>query len=324
MNDYGLSVLPRYGLSAESQVRVRGALLCRTKDGLRLISEVAQPGTKLELCFELEEQIADLGLLQCDRLLRNEEGKLVTAGEDGRMYLVRCWYPGKECSPTDREDLVRAADALARLHNTAHLPWVKEYQKESLIDEWGRHNRELRRIRKYLKGKKNRNEFEKYLFACSDSFLAYGEETLEKLAASSYEKLRERALRNGSICHGACNQHNILLEKGGEETIVNFEHWSFDVPMADLALFVRKILEKNSWNPKTADLVLNAYSARRPLENEEVEHLMLRLAYPWKYWKIANRYYGNRKVWISAGNLEKLKRLREQEKEWQSLVRNKK
>ncbi len=51
-------------------------------------------------------------------------------------------------------DLIRASDALARLHTAAHLPVKMEYRRESLVEECIRHNVEIRKIRKYLQTKK--------------------------------------------------------------------------------------------------------------------------------------------------------------------------
>ncbi len=114
------------------------------------------------------------------------------------------------------------------------------------------------------------------------------------MKASSYEKLRQRA-DEGAVCHGEFSQHNILLENGRGETAVNFDKWNFDLQVADLGYFMRKNSGK-TWleRARAAERILNAYSARRPLD-EEIETLRLYLSYPWKYWKLANRYYGSRK-----------------------------
>ena len=116
------------------------------------------------------------------------------------------------------------------------------------------------------------------------------------MKASSYEKLRQRADEEGAVCHGEFSQHNILLENGRGETAVNFDKWNFDLQVADLGYFMRKILEKHGWSERAAERILNAYSARRPLDEGEIETLRLYLSYPWKYWKLANRYYGSRKI----------------------------
>ena len=122
MYDYGLSVLSHYGLTASGTMRVRGALLCHTEQGDKLISEFGTAAEKLEQRYLLQCRITESGLLRCDQILRNEEGALATRGDDGGTYIVRNWYPGRECETGNSEDLIRASDALARLHTAAHLP----------------------------------------------------------------------------------------------------------------------------------------------------------------------------------------------------------
>lgn len=314
--DYGLSVLSHYGLLASGTIRVRGALLCHTDQGDKLISEFWTATEKLEQRYLLQRRITESGILRCDQLLRNEEGALVTRGDDGGMYIVRNWYPGRECETGNSEDLVRTSDALARLHTAAHMPVKMEYRRESLVEECVRHNVEIRKIRKYLQKKKKKNEFEKLLLASADPYLEQGEKTAAEMAASSYEKLRKRADEEGAVCHGEFNQHNILLENKKGETVVHFDQWNFDLQVADLSCFIRKIMEKHEWSEHTADRILNAYSARKPLDKDEMENLRLRLSYPWKYWKLANRYYKSRKSWISGRNTEKLKALNAQQADW--------
>ena len=65
-------------------------------------------------------------------------------------------------------------------------------------------------------------------------------------------------------------------------------------------------MEKQGWKERLGDSMLNAYSAISPLEDREIEYLKIRLAYPEKFWKIANSYYHSNKAWISAKSIEKL------------------
>ena len=247
MYDYGLSVLSHYGLTASGTMRVRGALLCHTEQGDKLISEFGTAAEKLEQRYLLQCRITESGLLRCDQILRNEDGALATRGDDGGTYIVRNWYPGRECETGNSEDLIRASDALARLHTAAHLPVKMEYRRESIVEECIRHNVEIRKIRKYLQTKKKKNEFEKLLLASAGPYLEQGERAAAEMKASSYEKLRQRADEEGAVCHGEFSQHNILLENGRGETAVNFDKWNFDLQVADLGYFMRKILEKHGW-----------------------------------------------------------------------------
>ena len=60
---------------------------------------------------------------------------------------------------------------------------------------------------------------------------------------------------------------------------------------------------------------VSAYDRVRKLSPKELRYLYLYLAYPEKYWKIANHYYNAHKAWISGRNIEKLERFIAQEEE---------
>ena len=89
------------------------------------------------------------------------------------------------------------------------------------------------------------------------------------LETTDYKNLRQQSLQSGSICHGEYNQHNVLI-LGKNTAVTNFSHWSFDVQMADLYRFMRKILEKYSWDLHLAQKMLSAYDSVRPLSESGV------------------------------------------------------
>ena len=48
------------------------------------------------------------------------------------------------------------------------------------------------------------------------------------------------------VCHGDCNQHNIIFTREGIG-FMNFDYWHCGPQTEDLCLFMRKILEKHNW-----------------------------------------------------------------------------
>ena len=102
--------------------------------------------------------------------------------------------------------------------------------------------------------------------------------------------------------------------------VTNFGHWSFDIQVADLYRFMRKILEKYNWNLELAGEMLREYHKIRPISAEEWKNLRVRFTYPEKYWKLANYYYSHKKVWISEKNVEKLQNLIRQRETWENFA----
>ncbi|MBS6195421.1 MAG: phosphotransferase [Clostridiales bacterium] len=317
MHDRGLGVLEQYGLTAKSVIRGRGALICDTEQGMKTIREYWGSPRKMEQQRHLQLHCREAGFALVDLVLENQEGQVVTTGEEGVPYVVRDWFYGRECDTRSAEDVCKSVAALADLHKVMQMEREETSMQGDLIEECRKHNRELRRIRKFLQKKRKKNEFEEKLAASISHFLEQGEETVRKLEDSDYYRLRQE--QKNSICHGECNQHNILFTREGI-AFTNFEHWSYELQTADLYQFMRKILEKHCWDLRIGREMLKAYERRKPLSEAEILNLKLQLSYPWKYWKIANFYTNSNKVWISQKNTEKLEQTIKQLEPWKAFL----
>ena len=320
MYDRGLSVLEQYGLETGAVYRGRGALICETGGELVLIREFWGTPRKLEYQAKLLEKVADASPILTDQILCNKEGSYISIDGENIPYIVKKWYEGRECDTRSEEDICKGALALASLHKVMCMPVESHYVKESLCSEFQRHNRELRKIRKFVCGKRKKNRFEQEFLDTVCCFLGHGEEAVKRLEASDYKELRQAELERGAVCHGEFNQHNVLFSEGEVKAVTNFDKWNFDIQVGDLYRFMRKILEKHQWDLELGKKILTAYHQVRPLSRVEMENLRIRFAYPEKYWKLANYYYTHNKAWISEKNVEKLEKLKDQQEKWRNFV----
>lgn len=318
MYDYGLSTLSRYPLTLEKSWRVRGALLCRTGEGLFLLKEFCGSRAKLEKQQEMLNSLLEQGF-RVDAFLKNEDGELVTEDESGILYTLRYWYDGRECDTRSEEDIQKGVRLLAKLHNSMRFPTEKAVKVRPLEDEYVRHNQELRKIRKFICKKGPAGAFEAEYLASAEAFLRKGEEALSLLKDSSWPELIRQVEEYGSVCHGEYNQHNVLISAEGTAA-VNFQDWNYDIQMADLYGFMRKILEKYQWDSELAGKMLKWYHQKRVISPEEWENLRIRFTYPEKYWKLANFYYTHKKAWISEKTVEKLQKLNRQRGRWEECI----
>lgn len=319
MYDRGLGVLEQYGLTAKSVMRGRGALICDTEQGLKMIREYWGSPRKMEQQQKLQEHCRKEGFLLVDQVLTNQEGQVISKGEDGNPYVVRNWFSGKECDTRSEEDIRKSVSAMARLHTVMRMEGEACDSTVDLSEEMKRHNRELRKIRKYVQKKKRKNEFETRLAESITYFLEKGEKTVEELESSEYQRLL--AANPDTVCHGDCNQHNILLTREGV-AFTNFEHWNYGLQTVDLYQFMRKILEKHRWNQELGAMMLKTYQQEKKLSEGEVINLKLLLSYPWKFWKLANFYTNSNKVWISQKNTEKLSQTVALSEAWENFLDN--
>ena len=316
MNDRAVSVLSEYDFEVIRTWKGRGAILFETLEGIRILKEYTGFTDKLIMQNTLLTHIRENSDLSVEEILPNKEGTLWTKDQNQGTYIVKTYFPGRECSIRDNEECKRAVELLAQLHTIMRLPEKagEEVSIPRMENEYEKHNRELKKVRKFLRNKSQKNDFEIYLMKHFDSFMEKAFEVTIKWQECHNPGYYGKIADQGLWCHGDYQYHNLLYEDN-DINVINFEKCVCDSQVRDLYLFLRKLLEKNNWSVSAGDSLLEAYERKRPLSKEELRQLYYRLAYPEKFWKIVNFYYNTGKSWIPGRNMEKFDKLLKQEKE---------
>ena len=312
MNDRDLQVLEQYPFTVRGSFRVRGAFLLDTSEGRRLIREFSGSPQKLETEQKLLLHLREQGYL-VDRMEPDQEGRLSSVWREYASFVVKEALEGRECDTRSESEIMKAASLLGSLHlSMRECMELSEEERVRMIgpdaeDELLRHNRELKKIDRFIRKKTRKNEFETAYLACFPEVLEEAERIERMLRDSAYGKLRQQALEEGHFCHGEYTHHNILVN-GSQMAVINFEKCSINVQINDLYHFMRKILEKQNYDFRLGIRMLKAYEEKKPLTPEEREYLGIRMGYPEKFWKLANYYYNTNKAWIPGKHMEKLEK----------------
>lgn len=312
MNDRGLSVLEQYDLQIFTTRRGRGALICETDQGNKLLKEFQGSRFKLGYQQKMLKSLEAEGF-PVDTLVENKEGELISLDRDETPYIVKKWFEGRECDTKSEQDILAAVKKLAALHKymkfedfeTLNLEERNRLCAENLILEYDRHNKELKKVRNFIRSKRRKSQFELCYLNHYQEFYEQGEEILDQIKTSGYEKLWENALNEGKVCHGEFNHHNLVYCREGV-IVTNFDKCCVDLQISDLYHFMRKILEKHDWDASLGSKMVDQYVKVRSTDKSELQNLRLRLSYPEKFWKVANHYYNGNKAWIPDKNTEKL------------------
>lgn len=237
--------------------------------------------------------------------------------ENCDIYVLRRWFPGEEGNFRSAEFLKRAAASLGKLHNAMEMLEIPKeleifHPSMTLSENWQKHNRELKRIRRYILNKKKKNEFEVLFLSMERGYLEMAEKACRLLEQGSCRQLFQEAEDRHLLCHGNYNYHNLLDSRMGLATVC-FENTGIGVPVFDLYQMMRKLLEKNYWDKGLAVEVLKEYGKQRELNEKEKELLYILLLYPEKFWKVSNHYYNSRKSWINQIDIAKLEELGKQQ-----------
>ncbi|MFI3236504.1 MAG: hypothetical protein R3Y47_00580 [Lachnospiraceae bacterium] len=309
MAERNIVLLNQYDLSIRSIKKGRGQWIITCDEGIFALKECTIGTERLKLQDKIVQQIKKEDRVYVQETIRTKEGNLIAIDIDSSSYMLQTYPKGRECDANSEQDLDSALEALANIHNGMQIERGSEevwIQRNSLLEEFLKKNKELRKIRRYLREKKQKNDFERLLYKAFDVF--FDKAMYAECNWKEYEKMMDKEDEILDFCHGDFQHHNVWFSDEGV-MIVQFEKLVADFPSRDLYLFMRKKLEKCGWDYRVGQRLLQIYEMRRPLPAIEKVALMYRFAYPDKFWKIANHYYNNKKNVISEKSMEKLEQI---------------
>lgn len=299
-------LLEKYPLTLKAFSKGRECYLCDTSLGTYALCEYRGSKERAAFLAEMLKHLKENGLL-VEGIVYTAEGDVLVTDEEERNFLLCEYYHGAECDTKNEADMLEAVKMLASLHNAARsfdgeVPHLLQRNQNSLVAVCERHNREMKQVKNYIRNKKKKNGFEMLFTKQCDGFM----EKALKITAALKNVTCDTELYG--FCHGDFNQHSIVFSKKGI-AVVGLERFTYDLQIRDLANFVRKMMEKNNWNPELGRALLEAYDRVHPMEEQEKQYLYFFLAYPEKFWKLANHYNNAHKSWLSERNVEKLEKV---------------
>ena len=313
MGEKDLIALEQYDIAVLRSWKGRDAMLCETNRGLLLLKEYSGTEEHIEAEAWLLDRLSERGV-KTDAYVRNKDGKVVTTTIDNKNYCLKKWPGGEEIDIKNAAGCNLAVKTLAMLHANMEEIKVPEgitfTQGRSFSEDIRRHHKELKHVRGFIRAKRRKSDFELKMLECFDLFYGQGEKTLEYMNSGNMiiGGETEPDLCKKTLCHGSYNQHNILVVDRGV-FVTNFDRAAYNSRMTDLYLFVRKCMEKQSWDSELGMHMLLEYNRISPMTDEEKSKLYIMFLYPEKFWKIVNHYYNGNKSWVSEKSIGKLQRL---------------
>jgi len=347
VEEKSLEFFENYEITVTGTARTRGAFRIDTERGPKLL--LPYSGSEQRAMFE---QGVLMKLRECgfyvDGYVANKEGAYVTKDEYEEPFLMKDWYFGEECNVRKPDQALSAVRHLASLHNAltgvmrSAVPPVSENGSDtregttatgmlqalpgavqkSLPELFEKRNRELRRVRSFIREKKRKAYFETVYINTFPEFYEKAEAALARAKELGCDEVLEAAVREGRVCHGTYTHHNLLVLHDGSFATVNFDKACLGVQITDFYLFFRKLMEKTGWDRRLAESLIEAYTSVRRVGKAEWQVFYLLLSYPEKFWKITNSYNNGKKSWIPQKTTEKLLAVKEQEKEKEALLRD--
>lgn len=309
------AILGEYGLKCGATRRAKGGFAVETEKGTVLLKEYLYSVGGLEYSNALAKKLADIGYHYTENIIKNQNDELFTETPEGRRYIVKQWFSGRECDISDIEDIKKSIRGLATLHNA--LDKISDEMKTQygerihdidIVFRTQKRYRELKKALSYVRQKKNRNDFERILANTGSEYIAAGKTALSYIMDNASKISAARHC----LMHGDCNYHNVIISQG-EGIFTDMKLGVLGPQAVDLYDFLRKVMEKNGYNIELGLELIGEYEDIRQLS--ECERIILGgcFYFPEKYWKIINSYYNRKKTLPLNNHLEKLICFMEQE-----------
>ena len=296
-----------YGLRFRGGTRTRTGLICRTDMGLRELKKPRGSVESLRLAFDVKEQLRKNGFGNISRFYRTLEGEPFYR-YDGVLYTLEDVMPA-DSLPEERADtFFRGAKVLGQMHRAAkglHSEAAR-WDGTRLSALYGKRRSQLAKIRRRNDKQGNYDAIDLLLIRYYDQFMEQAKQAEELLLQGGYEKAVEQAAENGAFCHNAYKGEALRQNEKGEIFVGSFDKCSSELPLADLAYYLRRYFKKTEGTEQGVFAMLENYGRHQPLSEGDLTILQGMLVYPEKFLRLVNEYYNKRRACVSPAMQERL------------------
>lgn len=296
-----------YGLRFRGGTRTRTGLVCRTDRGLRELKKPRGSVENLRLAFCVKEQLQKNGFGNTSRFYRALDGEPFYR-HDGILYTLEDVMPAEALPEDHTEDFVRGAETLGRMHQAAAglCNDAARWDRERLPRLYAKRRSELAKIRRRNDKRGNYDAIDLLLIRNYDRFMGQVREAEELLQKGGYREAVDRAAKEGAFCHNAYKGEALRVSEKGEIFVGSFDKCGSELPLADLAAYLRRYFKKTEGSAAGVAAMLESYGKHCPLSAADLTILRGMLVYPEKFLRLVNEYYNRRRACVSPAMQERL------------------
>ena len=215
---------------------------------------------------------------------------------EGLNYSLYDWIDGRRPNFKNSAELKDACKTMAELHNASigyHAPHGIHPRKRwgRLVESNKKHQQDLADFAEIAKTKRYLSRFDRDYLDNLPDYLEFAQRSVSLLDAEEYHQLVRNAKNTGCFCHGDVAERNFVLGTDKKMYLIDLDSCRLDLPAMDLVKLTRRVLKKNRWNPEVARTIIKSYQEVAPLNAAQIRLFDAVIAFPQKFWRIADRYY---------------------------------
>lgn len=296
-----------YGLKFRGGTRTRTGLVCRTDQGLWELKKSRGSAESLRLAFAVKAQLQKNGFYNISQMRQALDGEPFYR-QEGVLYFLEAPMPPQVLEEDGTAAFVKGAETLGRMHAAVRgLPSdAAKWETDRLPRLYAKRRRELAKIRRRNDKRGGYDAIDLLLLQYYDQYMTQAAEAEALLREGGYGEAVERAAAQGAFCHNAYKGEALRLDANGMVFVGNFDKCSAELPLADVAAYLRRYVKKTGGDAAGVRAMLECYAAHCPLSAKDRTLLQGMLVYPEKFLRLINEYYNKRRTCVSPAMQERL------------------
>ncbi|MCL2404829.1 MAG: hypothetical protein FWC92_04695 [Defluviitaleaceae bacterium] len=298
-----------FGIQSRRIKKEKGRYIYEKAGELISIYITHEPPAAISLQHFIKEHIAAKGFPWTDRF------QPITTGQPyirlGREAYVMVKYPHqrRETDFENEADVLQAFRCLAHLHIAARdiphtVTQILPPAAPSMPEIYTRQLSELTIAGKQARRGPRMSDFDVAFIKHAPIYSEIMQESINRLADTSYDKLYTLAINHNAICHNTLKEENLLVTNNATY-IINFSEATVDIQLSDVAALIRRYAGRSSKSIHITRM-LEAYDTINPLPTGAHDILYALLIFPWAFIKIVTQYYSKKRNWAPGGLISRM------------------
>ena len=296
-----------YGLQLRHGTRTRTGLVCRTDRGLRELKKPRGSTDSLRLAFDVKKRLRENGFANISRCYPTLEGEPFYR-QDGTLYILEDVLPQGTLAEDCAETFLQGAETLGEMHAAAKglASEAAHWEKNRLPQLYAKRRSELAKVRRRNDKRGSYDAIDLLLLQYYEPYMERAAEAEELLCRGGYAEAIARTAQEGGFCHNAYKGEALRQETDGRIFVGNFDKCSAELPLADLAAYIRRYFKKTEGTAAGISAMLERYGRHCPLSERDMILVQGMLLYPEKFLRLINEYYNRRRTCVSPAMRERL------------------
>lgn len=299
-----------YDLKAYNMHEWDKNILFYTNKGDKIFKKVKKDESQILFVASAYKHIKDRGFDNTSMICKTVNGKYYVK-YDKNLFILQNSVRGKYFTIESEKDGEKAGRTLANFHKAADC-FIPVPGSRAKVD-WGKwqdkakiQSMRLRKFKTIAQEKPYKSKFDKLFLNNADELCSKIETAYMLLQDSCYLEKVYQSMQTNQLCHKNFKKHSLMVMDDGEIFTLGMENCGYDIRETDIISLLESCLSKK--NKKYAPSVIKGYREVLPLDKNSINIIKALLLQPSKYYKVANRYYGEKKGYNEFELMKSLER----------------